>query len=120
MPVHRSEEQLPPINQSFVERLFAVMCEHVPTYPGETFPDQVRRWYEALGFVSELQPRTSAEYLLAADVAMKSQFMQEVVARGRGPAGRERQRQSREFMLRAQDFQSARLGYDLARAKPLN
>jgi hypothetical protein len=118
--VQPSEDQRPPVNDSFVERLFAVMCEHVPTYPGESFPDQVRRWYEALGLVSALQPRTSAEYLLAADVAMKSQFMLEVLARGRGPAGRERQRQSREFLLRAQDFQTARLGYDLARAKPIN
>jgi hypothetical protein len=96
------------------------MCEHIPAYPNETFPDRVRRWYETLRFMAELKPRTSAECLLAADVSIKNQFVMEVLARGRGPAGRQRQQRSREFILRAQQLHDAQLGYDLARIKPVD
>ena len=93
------------------------MCEHIPAYPGETFPDRVRRWYETLRFMADLKPRSSAECLLAADVSMKHLFVMEVLARGRGPAGRQRQQRSREFIFRAQELHDAQLGYDLARIK---
>ena len=94
------------------------MCEHLPALGGETFPDQVRRWYEALHFMAGLNPRTSLECLLAADVSMKNQFMLEVLARGRGPAARQRQQRSREFISRARDMQAAQLQYEMLRAQP--
>ncbi len=74
------------------------MCKNIPALKGGTFVDQVQRWCGVLDFMADLGPRTKSECLLAADVSMKHEFMQDVLARGKGPAGRQRARQSREFI----------------------
>jgi hypothetical protein len=107
----------PPTDDPFLERLFGVMCENIPAPTGRTFVDQVHRWYGVLRFMADLQPRTNSECLLAADVSMKHEFMQDVLARGKGPAGRQRARQSREFIACTEEFQSAQREYDLLRSK---
>lgn len=112
-------EQPPPVDDPFLERLFGVMCQHIPVRRDESFVGQARRWCDTLQFMAALQPRTSAECLLAADVAMKDQFVQETLARGKGPAGRRRRQQSREFILRTQDLHDAQMEYSLLRARPV-
>src|SRR3954447_6153131 len=110
----------PPVANEFLERLFDVMCRHIPIYSDETYVDQIGRSCQTLRFLLELQPRTGAEYLLAADVAMKDQFVQETLARGKSFSGRRRQQQSREFILRAQKLHDAQIEYSLRRAKPVD
>jgi len=107
----------PPKDDPFLERLFGVMCAHIPARKGETFVDQVRHWYGALRCMADLQPDTRAELLLAADVTMKNQFAMDVLARGKGPAGRQRQQQSREFIIRAQELHDAQLQYELLKSR---
>jgi hypothetical protein len=108
---------LPPTDDPFLERLFGVMCESLPVPKGGTFIDQVHRWYGALRFMADLEPRTNSECLLAADVSMKHEFMQEILARAKGAAGRRRAQQSPEFIVCTQEFQCAQRDYDLLRSK---
>lgn len=112
------EEPPPPVDDPFLERLFGVMCEHIPARREDTFVDRVRRWYETLRFMAELHPRTSAECLMAADVSMKNQFVLETLERGRDAKGRQRLMRSREFIDRARDLHEAQLQYDLLRNRP--
>jgi len=112
-----AEPPPPPVDDPFLERVFSVMCQHIPLYPGETFVDQVRRWFDTLHFMAELRPRTGAECLLAADVAMKDRFVQETLAHGKDLNGRRRQQQGHEFILRTQELHDAQLGYSLLRSR---
>jgi len=107
----------PPTDDPFLERLFGVMCENIPVPKGGSFVDQVQRWCGVLDFMADLGPRTNHECLLAADVSMKREFMRDVLARSRGPAGRMRAQKSREFIACAEEFQSAQRAYDQLRGK---
>lgn len=109
----------PPVDDPFMERLFGIMCRHIPVRRNDTFVDEVRRWYETLRFMAALRPRTVDECLLAADVSIKNQFVLETLARGRTEAGRRRRMQSREFMSRTRDLNASQLHYDVIRSRPV-
>src|ERR1700761_1784856 len=102
----------PPADNPFLERLFSAMCENIPVREGGNFVDQVRRWYEVLSFMADLEPRTNNECLLAADVSMKHEFMQSVLARGKTQASREQLQKSEEFQVCVLEFQTALGVYD--------
>ena len=114
------EPPVPPVDDPFLERLFGAMCEHIPVHQNETFVDQVRRWCETLRFMAELRPRTGSECLLAADVAMKDQFVRASLVRGKNPGGGKRQQQGREFILRARELHEAQVEYSLLRSRPVD
>jgi len=105
----------PPIDDPFLERLFGLMCDNIPITKGATFVDQVQRWCGVLDFMADLGPRTNHECLLAADVSMKREFMRDVLARSRGPAGRARAQKSRDFLSCAEEFEVAQRAYALVR-----
>ena len=109
----------PPVDDPFLERLFGVMCQHVPIRPDDHFVDLVRRWYETLQFMAALRPRTGSECLLAADVSMKNQFVLAALARGRTPSARRRRMQSKAFIEATRELNDAQLQYEVVRSRPL-
>jgi hypothetical protein len=109
-----------PIDDPFLERLFATMCEHIFVLDGETFVDQAQRWTGAFGFMAALKPRTRREWLLAADVTMKHLFAQHslVLGRAKGLRVKQRAKYGRDFIARAKTLHTAQLQYELVRSKP--
>ena len=116
----KEERPAPPVDDPFLERLFGVMCEHIPVRPDDSFIDQARRWCETLRYMAGLQPRTGNECLMAADIAMKNQFVLATLAGGRTEAARRRKMRSRAFIASTRDLREAHLQYDLIRGRPLD